>query len=37
VELAHVWSLPASLAPVGEVTPLGRGAVERAVRAYVEG
>jgi hypothetical protein len=37
VELAHVWSLPASVAPLGEVTPLGRGAVERAVRAYVEG
>ena len=37
VELAHVWSLPASLAPVGEVTPLGRGAVERAVRAYMAG
>lgn len=37
VELAHVWSLPASLSPVGEVTALGRGAVERAVRAYVAG
>jgi len=37
VELAHAWSLPASLSSVGEVTPLGRGAVERAVRAYVEG
>jgi hypothetical protein len=37
VELAHVWSLPASLASVGEVTALGRGAVERAVRAYVGG
>lgn len=37
VELAHVWSLPASLARVGEVTPLGRAAVERAVRVYVAG
>ena len=37
VELAHVWSLPASLEPLGELTPLGRGAVERAVRAYVTG
>ncbi|MFU8889211.1 MAG: hypothetical protein ACNA8N_11485 [Trueperaceae bacterium] len=37
VELAHVWSLPAALEPLGELTPLGRGAVERAVRAYVAG
>jgi hypothetical protein len=37
VELAHVWSLPASLEPLGELTPLGRGAVERAVRAYATG
>ncbi len=37
VELAHAWSLPASMASVGEVTPLGRGAVERAIRAYVAG
>lgn len=37
VELAHVWSLPASIASVGAVTPLGRGAVERALRAYVDG
>jgi len=37
VELAHVWSLPASLAPVGELTALGRAAVERAVRGYVGG
>jgi hypothetical protein len=37
VELAHAWSLPADLASVGELTPLGRGAVERAVRAYVAG
>lgn len=37
VELAHVWSLPASLEPLGELTPLGRGVVERAVWAYVVG
>ena len=37
VELAHVWSLPASLERLGELTPLGRGAVERAVHAYVAG
>jgi hypothetical protein len=36
VELAHAWSLPASIASVGSVTPAGRGAVERAVRAYVD-
>jgi hypothetical protein len=35
VELAHAWSLPATVAAVGEVTAIGRGAVERAVRAYV--
>lgn len=37
VELAHAWSLPAAMASVGEVAPLGRGAVERAIRAYVAG
>lgn len=37
VELAHAWSLPAAIASVGTVTPLGRDAVERAVRAYVDG
>ena len=37
VELAHAWSLPAGTASVGEVTPLGRSAVERAIRAYVAG
>lgn len=37
VELAHAWSLPAAMASVGEVAPLGRGAVERAIRAYVDG
>ncbi|MDF1522185.1 MAG: hypothetical protein P1P87_05125 [Trueperaceae bacterium] len=37
VELAHVWSLPASIPSVGAVTPAGRGAVEREVRAYVGG
>ena len=37
VELAHVWSLPSAIASVGEIAPFGRGAVERAVRAYVEG
>lgn len=37
VELAHAWSLPGAMASVGEVAPLGRGAVERAIRAYVDG
>jgi hypothetical protein len=37
VELAHLWSLPAATAVVGEVTAIGRGTVERAVLAYVEG
>ena len=37
VELAHVWSLPAALEPLGELTPLGRGVVERSVRAYFAG
>ncbi|MFO7546560.1 MAG: hypothetical protein R6W77_13795 [Trueperaceae bacterium] len=37
VELAHVWSLPASIGSVGTVMPVGRGALERAVRAYVAG
>jgi hypothetical protein len=36
-ELAHTWSLPVTIAAVGEVTAIGRGAVERAVLAYVEG
>jgi hypothetical protein len=35
VELAHVWSLPASIEPIGEVTTIGRAALEAAVRAYV--
>lgn len=34
VELAHAWSLPASVASVGAVTPAGRSAVERAVQGY---
>jgi len=37
LELAHAWSLPATIAPVGEVTSLGRDAIERAIRAYVQG
>ena len=37
VELAHAWSLPAEIASVGSVAPAGRGAVERAIRAYVAG
>jgi len=37
VELAHVWSVPASVPSVGAVAPAGRGAVERAVRTYVAG
>ena len=35
LELAHLWSLPAEVAMLGEVTALARGAIERAVRAYV--
>jgi len=35
LELAHVWSLPATVPTIGEVTALARGAIERAVRAYV--
>jgi len=34
VELAHVWSMPTSVPSVGMLTPPGRAAVERAVRAY---
>jgi hypothetical protein len=37
VELAHAWSLPATLPAIGEVTAIGRAAVERAVLAYGEG
>ena len=37
LELAHVWSLPADVITVGEVTPLGRSAIERAIREYVGG
>ena|GEM_PF-880149 len=37
VELAHAWSLPASVVSVGVVAPAGRGAVERAVRTYASG
>jgi hypothetical protein len=37
LELAHAWSLPATVVAVGEVTALGRGAVERAVLDYVAG
>lgn len=37
LELAHLWSLPARLEPIGEVTALARGPIERAVRAYVGG
>ncbi len=35
VELAHLWSLPTSIAAIGEVTTLGRRALEVAVRAYI--
>lgn len=35
VELAHFWSWPASTEPIGEVTTIGRAALEAAVRAYV--
>ncbi|TVR85115.1 MAG: hypothetical protein EA416_17475 [Trueperaceae bacterium] len=35
LELAHLWSLPADVPSIGEVTALGRGAIERAVEAYV--
>ena len=35
LELAHAWSLPATVPTIGEVTALARGAIERAVRAYV--
>ncbi|CAN5832392.1 hypothetical protein BH23DEI1_BH23DEI1_03330 [soil metagenome] len=34
VELAHVWTLPRTLPAIGGLAPIGRGAVERAVRAY---
>ncbi len=37
VELAHLWSLPAWIDPIGEVTDLGRRALEAAVRAYAVG
>jgi hypothetical protein len=37
LELAHLWSLPPTVAAIGEVTAIGRGAIERAVVAYVEG
>ena len=37
VELAHAWSLPARVASIGEVTAIGRGSIERAIRAYVAG
>jgi hypothetical protein len=37
VELAHAWSLPATIGAIGEVTAMGRVAVERAVLAYVAG
>ena len=35
VELAHFWSLPAAIASVGTVLPIGRGALEKAIEAYV--
>ena len=35
VELAHAWSLPASIPAIGEVTPLGRSGLDRALRAYL--
>jgi hypothetical protein len=35
VELAHVWSLPASLPSLGEVLRAGSALVERAVEAYL--
>ena len=35
LELAHAWSLPADVTTIGEVTALGRAAIERAVRAYL--
>ena len=37
VELAHAWSLPAEVATVGAVAPVGREAIERAIRTYVAG
>ena len=37
LELAHLWSLPTDVATLGEVTALARGAIERAVQAYVGG
>jgi hypothetical protein len=35
VELAHVWSLPASLPSLGEVLPAGRARVEDAIDTYL--
>jgi len=35
LELAHLWSLPADVMSIGEVTDVARGAIERAVEAYV--
>ena len=37
LELAHAWSLPDDVPVIGQVTPLARGAIERAVRAYGAG
>ena len=37
LELAHAWSLPADVEAIGEVTALGRAAIERALRDYVRG
>jgi hypothetical protein len=37
VELAHTWSLPPTVSAIGEVTAIGRSAVERAVLAYAAG
>jgi len=37
LELAHTWSLPAELTPIGRVTDAAQGEIERAVRAYLGG
>ncbi len=34
LELAHVWSLPQSLAAVGSVAPDARGRILGALRSY---
>jgi hypothetical protein len=34
LELAHLWSLPASLPSVGSVSPAGQGRVLEALKSY---